>query len=137
MLFNNDTYNTFQKVKREMKVLKGKRYIVLNIFILFFFLAACGGEKPTTGDENNNNISQETSSNTGVNTIEDTQIEAENPAETPQLAIDRGDTVVVGLQEPGGVFTPYFNTSGYDGNIQSVMFPPLVEINEKGEPIPG
>ena len=65
------------------------------------------------------------------------ELEAENPSASPQLAINRGDTVVVGLQEPGGVFTPYFNTSGYDGNVQSVMFPPLVEINEAGEPIPG
>ena len=69
--------------------------------------------------------------------VEDSRIKAENPAASPQLAINRGDTVVVGLQEPGGVFTPYFNTSGYDGNVQSVMFPPLVEINEAGEPIPG
>lgn len=111
--------------------------ILSYILILSFFLVACGGNKSTTGKEGGNDSDQETGSNSDVNTIEDARIKAENPAATPQLAIDRGDTVVVGLQEPGGVFTPYFNTSGYDGNVQSVMFSPLVDINETGEPVAG
>ena len=68
--------------------------------------------------------------------VEDRTVPASDPSASPALAVNRGDTVVVGLQEPGGVFTPHFNTSGYDGNVQSVMFPPLVDINEVGEPIP-
>nr|WP_078440316.1 ABC transporter substrate-binding protein [Shouchella oshimensis] len=71
---------------------------------------------------------------TGIQLVEDTQIEASNPAASPRLATNRGETIVVGLQEPGGVFTPYFNTSGYDGNVQAVMFPPLIDIDENGEP---
>src|SRR5699024_1470217 len=68
--------------------------------------------------------------------VEDRTVPASDPSASPALAVNRGDTVVVGLQEPGGVFTPHFNTSGYDGNVQSVMFPPLVDINEVSEPIP-
>lgn len=68
--------------------------------------------------------------------VEDRTVQASDPSASPALAVNRGDTVVVGLQEPGGVFTPHFNTSGYDGNVQSVMFPPLVDINEVGEPVP-
>ncbi len=68
--------------------------------------------------------------------VEDRTVPASDPSASPALAVNRGDTVVVGLQEPGGVFTPHFNTSGYDGNVQSVMFPPLVDINEVGEPVP-
>ncbi|TES48549.1 ABC transporter substrate-binding protein [Shouchella lehensis] len=71
---------------------------------------------------------------TGIQLVEDTQIEASNPTASPRLATNRGETIVVGLQEPGGVFTPYFNTSGYDGNVQAVMFPPLIDIDENGEP---
>lgn len=72
-----------------------------------------------------------------ANTIEDVKVEAEQPELAPESSLERDNTVIVGLTEPGGIFTPYFNTSGYDGNVQSVMFPPLVEINENGEPIPG
>lgn len=106
----------------------------LSIVGLSLMVAACS---PDTAEEDQNTADQGTETNAGGIVVEDTRIEAENPAASPQLAINRGDTVVVGLQEPGGVFTPYFNTSGYDGNVQSVMFPPLVDINEKGESVAG
>ncbi|MBS4210348.1 ABC transporter substrate-binding protein [Bacillus sp. FJAT-50079] len=116
-----------------MESLQGNKFtILISVLLLSFVLAACSGEKEAKQGSNTENPS-----NAGVNTVEDARIEAENPSASPQLAINRGDTVVVGLQEPGGVFTPYFNTSGYDGNVQSVMFPPLVDINEAGEPVPG
>lgn len=117
-----------------MKIKKISLFIITLIVALV--LAACGDD-----NSNGNNVNEAGNSDgnndTGTTLVEDTRIEAENPSASPALAVDRGDTVVVGLQEPGGIFTPYFNTSGYDGNVQSVMFPPLVEINEKGEPIPG
>ena len=112
-----------------------KLTLFLTILILSLVLAACSSDNSGEGD-----ATKETNAgndSTKVLAVEDSRIKAENPSASPQLAINRGDTVVVGLQEPGGVFTPYFNTSGYDGNVQSVMFPPLVEINEAGEPIPG
>src|SRR5699024_11263026 len=62
--------------------------------------------------------------------VEDCTVPASDPSASPALAVNRGDTVVVGLQEPGGVFTPHFNTSGYDGNVQSVMFLPFVDFIE-------
>ena len=109
----------------------------LTIFVLSFIIAACSsdnaGGKTNTGD----NAGKDKDKGSEKIVVEDTRIEAENPSASPQLATNRGDTVVVGLNEPGGVFTPYFNTSGYDGNVQSVMFPPLVDINEAGEPIAG
>lgn len=108
--------------------------LFLTTFILIMVLAACNTGNSDEGDNPEKNEGNET---TQVNLVEDAQIKAENPSASPQLAVNRGDTVVVGLQEPGGIFTPFFNTSGYDGNIQSVMFPPLVEINATGEPIPG
>lgn len=105
---------------------------LLSIVGLSLMVAACS---PDTAEETDKKADQGTDTNAGAVVVEDTRIEATDPAATPQLAIDRGDTVVVGLQEPGGVFTPYFNTSGYDGNVQAVMFPPLVDINEKGESV--
>lgn len=110
-----------------MKLKKTKSLIVTLLALLT--ITACSEEESV-----DTNI--ETDTQTRI-VVEDAKFEAENPSASPALAINRGDTVVVGLQEPGGVFTPYFNTSGYDGNVQSVMFPPLVEINEKGEAVTG
>lgn len=94
-------------------------------------LVACSDNADTSTTNTNEEVAEN-----GV-IVEDAVIKASEPAASPNLAVERGETVVVGLQEPGGVFTPYFNTSGYDGNVQAVMFVPLVEINEKGESIPG
>lgn len=121
-----------------------KFLLIIGLALLSILLVACSSNSSNNSSSNGNN-NDNNDSNSGNNNgnssevfvVPDTFIEAENPAASPQLAINRGKTVVVGLQEPGGVFTPFFNTSGYDGNVQSVMFPPLVDINEKGEPIPG
>ncbi|WP_062105481.1 ABC transporter substrate-binding protein [Bacillus niameyensis] len=116
-----------------MKLLKFTSF--LSMILLSVVLAACAADTSSNGSEKDKGSG--TGSKSESDTVEDTQIKAENPSTSPKLAIDRGNTVVVGLQEPGGVFTPFFNTSGYDGNVQSVMFPPLVDINEAGEPVPG
>lgn len=112
------------KLKRHLKV--------MATLILMMILAACNNVNSTEGE-----TSEKTDLDEKVTLVEDAIIKAESPDASPQLALNREDTVIVGLQEPGGIFTPYFNTSGYDGNVQSVMFPPLVEVNEAGESIPG
>lgn len=109
--------------------------IFFTILLFSLTVAACSSGETTTGDAKNSPDPEKDANTTTV--VEDTQIPAEDPSASPALAVNRGNMVVVGLQEPGGVFTPYFNSSGYDGNVQSVMFPPLVDINEAGEPIPG
>lgn len=94
-------------------------------------------ENSSNNDDNNNEDANEHNDEGDTeSSIDEEFIPASNPAASPELALNRGNTVVVGLQEPGGVFTPHFNTSGYDGNVQAVMFPPLVDINEQGEPFP-
>lgn len=120
-----------------------KKYVSLLIFSIFslFLLAACNETDKASGsnEERNENESASEAGNSEntIQAIKDQKLSAENPELAPQASTNRGDTVVVTLQEPGGIFTPYFNSSGYDGNVQSVMFPPLVDVNEKGEPIPG
>ena len=109
--------------------------IFITILLVSFLITACSGEEADT-DNKESEQATDTETETSI-VVEDARHEAEDPAASPALAINRGDTVVVGLQEPGGVFTPYFNTSGYDGNVQSVMFPSLVDINEAGESVPG
>lgn len=113
--------------------MKVPKYYLILFTALILFLAACNTEMG--GDEESEAAPTEEGEQ-GLDVVEDTKIEASDPDSSPELALNRGNTVVVGLQEPGGVFTPYFNTSGYDGNVQSVMFPPLVDIDETGEPYP-
>lgn len=117
---------------RRTVIVKSKRLIGLILFMSIVVLAACSAEGSNEGKPSENS-----SSDSKVTRVEDAMINAENPALSPQLALNRDDTVIVGLQEPGGIFTPFFNTSGYDGNVQSVMFPPLVEVNDAGEAVPG
>ncbi|GKU76547.1 ABC transporter substrate-binding protein [Paenibacillus sp. L3-i20] len=54
----------------------------------------------------------------------------------PEAAKKRTDTVIVGLTDPSGAFTPYFHQSGYDGNVSSVLFSSLVTVDTKGVPVP-
>lgn len=111
---------------------KVKKRWTLSLSVAAFIVVLSGCNTEMGSDEPASRDSEEEP--TGIQLVEDTQIEASNPAASPRLATNRGKTIVVGLQEPGGVFTPYFNTSGYDGNVQAVMFPPLIDIDENGEP---
>lgn len=106
--------------------------VALPAIAIIGFLGACNTEM--TGDSNEEVNTDPEEELVEANVVEDKKVEASDPTSSPELALNRGNTVVVGLQEPGGVFTPHFNTSGYDGNVQAVMFPPLIDINENGEP---
>ncbi|MFD0620959.1 ABC transporter substrate-binding protein [Paenibacillus sp. GCM10027629] len=64
-------------------------------------------------------------------------VKATDLAKLPENAKKRTDTIIVGLTDPSGAFTPYFLQSGYDGNVTSVLFSSLVKVDEKGLPIPG
>ncbi|WP_413382592.1 ABC transporter substrate-binding protein [Alkalihalobacillus sp. 1P02AB] len=114
-----------------------KLFITSLVLSFTVLLVGCSNDTTTNEATPPSTEPTETENEEETTVVADTVIPAENPAASPVLAQNRGGTVVVGLQEPGGVFTPFFNTSGYDGNVQSVMFPPLVEINELGEFIPG
>ncbi|TCZ75140.1 ABC transporter substrate-binding protein [Paenibacillus albiflavus] len=64
-------------------------------------------------------------------------IKATDLSKIPEAAKKRTDTIIVGLTNPSGAFTPYFQQSGYDGNVSSVLFTPLVKIDKEGLPVPG
>ncbi|MEK5027428.1 ABC transporter substrate-binding protein [Paenibacillus sp. FSL M7-1046] len=54
----------------------------------------------------------------------------------PAVAQNRTDTIIVGLTDPSGAFTPYFQESGYDGNVSSLLYASLVTVDDKGVPAP-
>ncbi|WP_019910086.1 ABC transporter substrate-binding protein [Paenibacillus sp. HW567] len=57
-------------------------------------------------------------------------------AKLPEVAKKRSDTIIVGLTDPSGAFTPYFQESGYDGNVSSLLYASLVTVDDKGVPTP-
>jgi peptide/nickel transport system substrate-binding protein len=64
-------------------------------------------------------------------------IKASDLSKLPATAKKRTDTIVVALTDPSGAFTPYFHQSGYDGNVSSLLYTPLVTVDDKGVPVPG
>lgn len=54
----------------------------------------------------------------------------------PAAAQSRNDTIIVGLTDPSGAFTPFFHESGYDGNVASLLYASLVTVDDKGVPVP-
>ncbi|WP_151734557.1 ABC transporter substrate-binding protein ['Paenibacillus yunnanensis' Narsing Rao et al. 2020] len=54
----------------------------------------------------------------------------------PAAAQSRTDTIIVGLTDPSGAFTPYFQESGYDGNVSSLLYASLVTVDNNGVPVP-
>jgi len=108
-----------------------KRIALFCFVLLLVLLAACSSKDSKAKEEKKEAAVKE------IEELKSDTLKASNPAAAPEISQKRGNTVVVGLVEPGGVFTPYFNESGYDGNVQSAIFSSLVEVNEDGEPIPG
>ncbi|MCM3783794.1 ABC transporter substrate-binding protein [Neobacillus mesonae] len=62
-------------------------------------------------------------------------IQAADVSKLPQTAVQRTDTIIVGLTDPSGSFTPYFAQSGYDGNVTSLLFASLVTADQQGLPV--
>ncbi|WP_339287378.1 ABC transporter substrate-binding protein [Paenibacillus sp. FSL E2-0201] len=102
----------------------------------------------------NNSNNESSSGNNAAAGSNSTNVEATTPAETvpagalsepftatdlsklPAVAQKRTDTIIVGLTDPSGAFTPYFQQSGYDGNVSSLLYASLVTVDDKGVPTP-
>lgn len=63
--------------------------------------------------------------------------EATDISKSPDVALGRKDTVVIGIEEFSGVFNPFYAESGYDAYAVYLMFDYLVERGFDGKPIPG
>ncbi len=109
------------------------------LVIISVLTAACSSNEPNKNPEvtnspaNLDNASQkpEQTENVLVQPIAATDL-----SKLPDRAKQRTDTIIVGLVNPSGAFTPYFTQVGYDGNVNSVLYTPLVRIDENGLPIP-
>ncbi|MDM5191739.1 ABC transporter substrate-binding protein [Bacillus hominis] len=93
-----------------------------------FVLSACGGQEDTASTEP---VKQQDLKNIKIE-----KIAATDKKKVPDKAKNRKDTLVVGISKPGGVFLPYFQQNGWDGNVTSVIFASLVSTDKQGKPIP-
>jgi peptide/nickel transport system substrate-binding protein len=110
-------------------------------------LSACGNNSNNQSSSTNNSAKATNSANS--TNAEATTTPAIVPAgalnepftatdlsKLPAVAQKRTDTIIVGLTDPSGAFTPYFQQSGYDGNVSSLLYASLVTVDEKGVPTP-
>ncbi|WP_074593948.1 ABC transporter substrate-binding protein [Bacillus cereus] len=91
-------------------------------------LSACGGQEDAASTEP---VKQQDLKNVKIE-----KIDATDKTKVPDKAKNRKDTLVVGISKPGGVFLPYFQQNGWDGNVTSVIFASLVSTDKQGKPIP-
>ncbi|MFB5673322.1 ABC transporter substrate-binding protein [Paenibacillus terreus] len=113
--------------------MKKRTYVLSALFLSgALLLSACTEDNtaaPTTGQT----AASENAQTAAVGGLTE-PIKASDLSKLPTAAKERTDTVIVGLTDPSGSFTPYFAQSGYDGNVTSLLFAPLVSVNKEGLP---
>ena len=92
-------------------------------------LTACGGSSDSGSTQGNNGNSEDT---LDQSTSKIEYVKATSPDKNPEVAKNRKDLVVVGIQEPDGVLNPAYAESAYDQEVCSAMFQPLLNTKEDG-----
>ncbi|MDU0201960.1 ABC transporter substrate-binding protein [Paenibacillus sp. MAH-36] len=118
-----------------------KSFIVLSTLLTAgsLLLSACSANQGTTTPTQGGSTPAATGANqtaAPASLLAD-EVKASDLSKLPSSAKQRTDTIIVGLTDPSGAFTPYFHQSGYDGNVSSLLYTPLVTVDNKGVPTPG
>lgn len=128
-------------MKRRLSILALSLAVVMS-------LTACGGNS-NTGDTSGSTTSVAGSSTSAKSTsgaaatgfdfakygVELTQ--ATDVSKSPKNALDRKDTLVIGVAEPSGIFNWLITTNAYDWYASYTMFDFNVETSFDGQAIPG
>ena len=112
-------------MKKKTKKWAGVFSVLLSSSLV---LSACGGQEDAASTEP---VKQQ-----DLKSVKIEKIAATDKTKVPDKAKNRKDTLVVGISKPGGVFLPYFQQNGWDGNVTSVIFASLVSTDKQGKPIP-
>ncbi|EMA7400399.1 ABC transporter substrate-binding protein [Bacillus cereus] len=112
-------------MKKKTKKWAGVFSVLLSSSLV---LSACGGQEDAASTEP---VKQQ-----DLKSVKIEKISATDKTKVPDKAKNRKDTLVVGISKPGGVFLPYFQQNGWDGNVTSVIFASLVSTDKQGKPIP-
>ncbi|GAB6928932.1 ABC transporter substrate-binding protein [Paenibacillus sp. JCM 10914] len=116
----------------------------LGLLALFIVLSACSTDSANTGSESSPSSPSKSSNSNELAPEPATEahllqepLAATDVNKLPDRAKQRNDAIIVTLVNPSGAFTPYFTQVGYDGNVNSVLYTPLVRVDTEGLPIPG
>ncbi|XEC95875.1 ABC transporter substrate-binding protein [Paenibacillus tarimensis] len=63
-------------------------------------------------------------------------IEAADPSLMPAASKSRTDTVIIGMNEPQGIFTPWFFNTAFDKYVFDVIFEGLGKVSQDGSIVP-
>lgn len=123
-----------------------KNAIVITSLLLTgsLLLSACANNSKNDSSSGNNAAAGSNSTHVEATTTPETvpagalsePFTATDLSKLPAVAQKRTDTIIVGLTDPSGAFTPYFQQSGYDGNVSSLLYASLVTVDDKGVPTP-
>ena len=91
-------------------------------------LSGCGGGQEAAAPEQATEKADLTTQTVDIH-------KAEDPSKNPQQALDRKDTIVVGMTEFSGKFMEQFRQSSYDMYVNQMIFEQLVEIDDEGKPV--
>ncbi|GIP42644.1 ABC transporter substrate-binding protein [Paenibacillus sp. J45TS6] len=98
-------------------------------------LSACSGEGASPADTGTGTpVTAPSGEAPAATNLLTEKIPASDISKLPQTAVQRTDTVIVGLTDPSGSFTPYFSQSGYDGNVASLLYTSLITSDAEGLP---
>lgn len=112
-------------MKKSVTLLSG----VLMASLLFTACSSGGADNSSSSAEAGTTQAQQSPALTSL-------FKAPDLAKLPATAQQRTDTIIMALTDPAGAFTPYFHQSGYDGNVSSLLYAPLVTTDDKGLPAP-
>lgn len=124
---------------------KKKLGSIIGIVLGFMFIvSSCSSSGSSTGtDTNQGSVTQ--SQGSGVNLVNGTgeydqetlYLVGSNPNGVPKSALDRKDTLIIGIVAPNGVFNPLLEESAYDSDINDALWAPLLETGYDGSVIEG
>lgn len=124
---------------------KGITILTAVVLLSSLVLSACTDDGKNSANQGAKSEAAVTTNSGGTSAEGSTQqtggltglVTASDLSKLPDVAKKRTDTIIVGLTDPSGAFTPYFHQSGYDGNVSSLLFTPLVTVDDKGLPVAG
>lgn len=115
-----------------------KRIVYASSLLLAgsLLLSACSGEGASPADTGTGtSVTTPSGEAPAATNLLTEKIPASDISKLPQTAVQRTDTVIVGLTDPSGSFTPYFSQSGYDGNVASLLYTSLITSDAEGLPV--
>jgi peptide/nickel transport system substrate-binding protein len=101
---------------------KNLTVLLASIMVLSTLATGCGKSNAPADDVKKGDL---TSKLTDIT-------KASDPSKLPDVAKNRKDTIVVGIDAPDGVFNPIYMESAYDGYVSNVIFNSLCDPDSEG-----